>query len=83
MMKLPRETKQQLVSSIQNYMETELDKEIGELAGEQLLDFLLSELTPHLYNAAIDDARKLLEERMASVDDDMYALKKSLPSGRR
>jgi uncharacterized protein (DUF2164 family) len=81
--KMPRETKQLLVSGIRGYMETELDKEIGELAGEQLLDFLLGELTPHIYNAAIDDARKLLEERMSGVDDDLYALKRSLPNGRR
>lgn len=81
--KMPRETKQLLVSGIREYLETELDKEIGELAGEQLLDYLLGELSPHIYNAAIDDARKLLEERMASADDDLYALKKPLGSGRR
>ncbi|QNK57640.1 DUF2164 domain-containing protein [Paenibacillus sp. PAMC21692] len=81
--RMPRETKQLLVSSIRQYLETELDKEIGELAGEQFLDYLLSELTPHIYNGAIDDARKLLEERMAAADDDLYALKKPFLNGRR
>jgi uncharacterized protein (DUF2164 family) len=38
--RMPRETKQLLVSSIRQYLETELDKEIGELAGEQFLDYL-------------------------------------------
>lgn len=83
MVRMPRETKLTLVSGIRGYLETELDIEIGELAGEQLLDYLLGELTPHIYNAAIEDARKLLEERMAAADDDLYALKRALPTGRR
>ncbi|MDQ6418748.1 DUF2164 domain-containing protein [Paenibacillus sp. LHD-117] len=83
-MKMPRETKLQLVSELRSYLEKELDLEIGELAGEQFLDHLLKLLTPPIYNQAIDDARKVIEQRMAATDEDLYALQKSAPlSGRR
>jgi uncharacterized protein (DUF2164 family) len=53
------------------------------LRGSNSWTICLSELTPHIYNGAVDDARKLLEERMAAADDDLYALKKPLLNGRR
>ncbi len=81
--KLPREHKLQVSSSIQDYLDTELSIEIGQLASENLLDFMLKELTPYIYNQAITDARKVIEQRMISLEEEMYALEKPLPSPKR
>ncbi|WP_028562958.1 DUF2164 domain-containing protein [Paenibacillus pinihumi] len=80
--KLPREQKLQLVEQIQHYFEMELSQEIGQLAGENLLDFMIKELSPYLYNQAMSDARGVISERMASIEEELYALEKPATRGR-
>lgn len=81
--KIPREQKLQMTSSIQEYLDTELSFEMGQLASENLLDFMLKELSPYIYNQALADARKVIEQRMISMEEDMYALEHPLPPGNR
>lgn len=81
--KISREHKLQIASSIQDYFDTELSFEMGQLASENLLDFMLKELSPYIYNQALADARKVIEQKMISMEEDMYALEQPLPSGRR
>lgn len=82
-LKLPREQKQQITSSIQDYLDTELSIEIGQLASENLLDFMLKELSPYIYNQAIADARKVIDQKMVSIEEEMYALEQPIPSVKR
>jgi uncharacterized protein (DUF2164 family) len=82
-LKLPREHKLQIISSIQHYFDTELSSEIGQLASENFLDFMLKELSPYLYNQALADARKVIEQKMISIEEELYALEKPLPSAKR
>ncbi|WP_281886624.1 DUF2164 domain-containing protein [Paenibacillus sp. YYML68] len=79
-MKLPREQKEQLIESVQAYFERERSEEIGELAAEQLIDYMLQELGPHIYNKAIADARALVQEKAMQIEDELYALEKPLSS---
>ncbi|RCW49379.1 DUF2164 domain-containing protein [Paenibacillus prosopidis] len=76
LMKLPKEQKEQLVINIQQFFELERSETIGSIAAEQLLDFMIKEIGPHLYNHAINDARKTVLERMQSLEDELYALEK-------
>lgn len=82
-LKIQREHKLQITSSIQDYFDTELSSEIGQLASENLLDFMLKELTPYIYNQALADARKVIEQKMNSVEEELYALEQPLTTGRR
>jgi len=81
--KIPREQKLEIIASIQDYFQTERSEEIGELAAENLLDFMLKELSPYAYNQAISDARRLIDQKMGSLDDEMYALEQPIRSNRR
>ncbi|MNO49673.1 hypothetical protein D3C76_400280 [compost metagenome] len=81
--KIQREHKLQITSSIQEYFDTELSSEIGQLASENLLDFMLKELSPYIYNQALADARKVIEQKMISVEDELYALEQPLMFGKR
>lgn len=82
--KLPREQKQRIVSELRAYVGRELDREIGELAGESLLDFMLGQLAPSIYNQAIADARQAAQRTLAALEDELYALEKSpAPPNRR
>ncbi|MEK3747114.1 DUF2164 domain-containing protein [Paenibacillus sp. FSL E2-8871] len=81
--KIQREHKLQITSSIQDYFETELSSEIGQLASENLLDFMLKELSPYIYNQALADARKVIEQKMISIEEELYALEQPITSARR
>ena len=81
--KIQREHKLKITSSIQDYFETELSSEIGQLASENLLDFMLKELSPYIYNQALADARKVIEQKMISIEEELYALEQPLTSARR
>ncbi|HEU4964880.1 MAG TPA: DUF2164 domain-containing protein [Bacilli bacterium] len=72
--KIPREQKQQLIDSIQQYFYDEHGEEMGNIAAESLCDFMLQTLGPVLYNQAVKDARELLQQKLVSLEDDLYAL---------
>ncbi|WP_010276292.1 DUF2164 family protein [Paenibacillus senegalensis] len=83
MHKMPREEKLKIVSELQEHLLQEWDLEVGELAAELLLDKLSSKLYPFIYNQAIADCRQLLEMRMNSLEEDLYALQRPVPSPER
>lgn len=74
--RLPREDKLQLIHRLQSFFETERGERIGELAAEQLVDFVLKEAGPYVYNAAIAEVRSVFQDKMNQLDDELYALEK-------
>jgi uncharacterized protein (DUF2164 family) len=82
MLQLPNQERQRLIPRIQHYVAEELDREIGHLAAGFLLDYFLQEIGPSLYNQAIEDARALLTQQLADIDDRLYELTRALPRSR-
>ena len=76
--KMSREEKAKIISRIKNYFDEERSEVIGDLAAEQLLDFMVGELGPPIYNRAIFDARQLIDERFAQIDEDLYTLERPI-----
>ncbi|WP_379134719.1 DUF2164 domain-containing protein [Paenibacillus sp. sgz500958] len=76
--KLPKEEKAELVRSIQAYFEEERSETLGDLGAEQLLDFMLGEIGPYVYNKAVSDARTLVGQKMLQIEDEMYALEQPM-----
>ena len=54
---LPPEAKKQLLGSIKRYAAENLDQDIGDLKAGMLLDYVLKEIGPSIYNQAIADAQ--------------------------
>lgn len=81
--KLSKEQKEPLVRRVQEYFLDERGEEIGDLAAEFLLDYMIQELGPVIYNQAIQDAVKLVGEKMVSLEDDLHSLEKPIKFGRR
>ncbi|WP_019241211.1 MULTISPECIES: DUF2164 domain-containing protein [Bacillus] len=77
--KIPREQKLDIVRNIQHHFYAERDEEIGELAAENLLDFMLKQISPHIYNQAIHDAQKTIEQKVTALEEDLYALVQPIP----
>ncbi|WP_379157003.1 DUF2164 domain-containing protein [Paenibacillus sp. sgz5001063] len=72
--KLPKEQREIITENIQAYFKAERGENIGHLAADSLLEFFLQELGPAIYNGALGDCRTLVEQRMQSLEDDIYAL---------
>jgi len=81
--KLPREEKEQIIDSVKAYFEQERSESIGDLAAEQLIDYMMQELGPYIYNKAVADARVLINEKMNQMEDEMYSLEKPLHKRKR
>jgi uncharacterized protein (DUF2164 family) len=60
---LPDAARKQAIASLRAYFAAEMDEPIGDLKAGLLLDFILTELSPSVYNQAIADARAFFEER--------------------
>ena len=70
--KLEKEVKAEMISSIQEYFLNERDEEIGNLSAELLLQFMIEQVGPVIYNQAIRDAHALVSKKI----EDLYGLEK-------
>lgn len=74
--------RKQAIASLRAYAADELDCELSELQATLLLDHVLADLGPAIYNQAAADARAYLEERAADLEAALH--KAEFPhSGRR
>ena len=69
---------EKMVIKLQSYFEKELDQELGQFDAEFLLDFFSKEMGAYYYNQGLHDARAIFEERVQSIDDDIYAIEKEV-----
>lgn len=72
------EKKRALIEKIQTYVYVESGEQIGEIAAENHLQFILVEIAPYIYNEGIKDAKKLIENRLGSIEEDLYSLERPL-----
>ncbi|WDV46587.1 DUF2164 domain-containing protein [Clostridiaceae bacterium M8S5] len=66
--KLEKEQYKEVVSEIRKYFEIEREESIGDLQGQLMLEFILEKIAPYIYNQAIADMQKYMNEKI----DDMY-----------
>ncbi len=65
---LSDEARKQAVTSLRRYFSAELEQEIGDLKAGLLLDFVLQEIGPSIYNRAIADAQTYMRDRVADLE---------------
>jgi uncharacterized protein (DUF2164 family) len=76
--KMPMEQKNALMEKIQYYFQMELGQRLGDLATENIVEFMLKTLGPLVYNEALKDARSVVNERNLSLEDELYTLEKPI-----
>lgn len=64
---LSDDAKKQAIGSIRQFFASELDLEIGDLKAELVLDYMLREIGPSVYNTAIGDAKQFFDERASDL----------------
>ena len=62
-----------LIASIQRYFEESLREPIGDLPAGLLLNFILEEIGPVIYNQAIADAQTRLLKRVTDLNGALFA----------
>lgn len=70
------EKRKTIVTDIINYFECERNEKMGVVAAEELLDFMLQNFGPDLYNKGVEDSLALIKERFHNLEIDMGAILK-------
>jgi uncharacterized protein (DUF2164 family) len=70
---LPKDVEKILVASIKRYASENLDTDIGELQSSLFLKFCLEEIGPSIYNQAISDAQRYMQEKALDLENYCFA----------
>lgn len=70
------EKRRLVINEIINFFHNERSEEIGVIAAEAVLDFMLQTVAGDIYNKGIDDALSFIKERFGSMEQDTNALLK-------
>ena len=71
---LTPETKKLLLANLQNYYSAEREEELSEFQAALLLEFILSDIGVYIYNQAIADAQKLMQQKT----EELFVLEKRI-----
>jgi uncharacterized protein (DUF2164 family) len=71
-----REEREVICRKIQNYLQEELDQEVGQFEAGFLLDFFAEQIGPYFYNRGLYDARAILESQLENIDEAIYGIEK-------
>ena len=61
--KISKETRGDMISSIKNYFEKEREEELGDLAAGLILDFIIEDLASDFYNQGVYDSYQFMNNR--------------------
>lgn len=70
------EERKKMIEEIQYFFQEERDENLGILASEEILDFMLSVIGDSVYNKALDDAQIWFKRNMENMEADFYAIYK-------
>lgn len=69
---LTAERRARMLAALASYFAEHFDEEISPFKAERLLDFLVAELGPPVYNQAIRDAHAFMTEKLADLEGEFY-----------
>lgn len=69
---LPELAQNQAIASLRRYFVEELDHEIGDLKAQLLLEYIVKEIGPSIYNTAIGDAQAFMRDRLTDLEGVCY-----------
>lgn len=65
--KFTEERKEKMISAIKNYFYDEREEELGDLASNKILNFIIEEIAPEIYNQGVSDSYHFMDERLEDV----------------
>ncbi len=70
--KLTDERRERLLRSIKEYFAEDFEEAISDFRAEELLDLFVRELGPPVYNQAIQDAYKFIQDKLIDLEGEFY-----------
>jgi uncharacterized protein (DUF2164 family) len=70
---LPKQQRADAIASLQRYFEENLSDPIGDMPAGLLLNFILEEIGPAIYNRAVIDAQARLQLQISDLAGELYA----------
>jgi uncharacterized protein (DUF2164 family) len=70
--KLTEERRERIVASLKGFFANELDLEISDFQAGLILDFCVREVGAPVYNQAIQDARRFIQDKLADLEGEFY-----------
>jgi uncharacterized protein (DUF2164 family) len=70
---LSKEARADALASLKRYAEENFAEPLGDLPAGLLLDFMLEEIGPAIYNKAIEDAQSRMQLRVADISGELFA----------
>jgi len=70
---LPKEARADAIVSIQRYFYENMSEPLGDLPAGLLLNYFLEEIGPVIYNRAIADAQRRMEQRLTDLSGELFA----------
>lgn len=64
--------KQKLNHDLRGLFLQEFDETLSEFRADEIVEFFLGALGPHVYNQAVQDARKYLQEKLDDLDGEVH-----------
>ena len=69
---LSKQSRADAIASLQQYFEHNMPEAIGDLAAGLLLNFIVEEIGPVVYNQAIRDAQTRMQQRVADLEGELF-----------
>ena len=69
---LTKEARKAAASSIQRYLNENMEEDIGNVTADALLHFFIEEIGPCIYNKAVSDVQERLQSRIMELDVEVY-----------
>lgn len=69
---LPKEARQEAIASIERYFRENMEEKIGNIAAGALLNFVLEEIGPSIYNHAVAQVQERLQARVNEIDIEVH-----------
>jgi len=64
--------RERLVEMLQGFYLDEFDEELSPFQAGKLLDFVAEALGPQVYNQAVQDARRFMQQRLDDLDGEVH-----------
>ena len=69
---LPKEARAQAIASIERWFQEERGERVGNITASALLNYVLLEIGPSVYNQAVADVQDRLAQRVAEIDVEIH-----------
>ena len=70
--KLEGERREGVIESVQRFFDDQIDFTLSQFQAERVVDFFVRELGAPVYNQAIRDAHRFMQEKLVDLEDEFY-----------